>query len=68
LLFTRQNGRLNQVHDREKCRDPPAIYYESQFHKGKSMGRKALCVGINDFKNYPSAALQGCVNDARERV
>jgi len=30
------------------------------------MGRKALCVGINDFKNYPSAALQGCVNDARE--
>lgn len=30
------------------------------------MGRKALCVGINNFKNYPSAALQGCVNDAQE--
>ena len=29
------------------------------------MGRKALCVGINDFKNYPSATLQGCVNDAQ---
>ncbi len=27
-------------------------------------GRKALCVGINKFKNLPSAALQGCVNDA----
>jgi hypothetical protein len=26
--------------------------------------RRALCVGINNFKNYPSAALQGCVNDA----
>jgi len=25
--------------------------------------RKALCVGINIFKNYPSATLQGCVND-----
>jgi hypothetical protein len=30
------------------------------------MKRKALCVGINNFKNYPSAALQGCVNDANE--
>lgn len=28
--------------------------------------RKALCVGINNFKNYPSAALQGCVNDAHD--
>lgn len=26
--------------------------------------RKALCVGINNFKNFPSAALRGCVNDA----
>jgi len=26
--------------------------------------RKALCVGINQFKNYPSATLQGCVPDA----
>lgn len=26
--------------------------------------RKALCVGINQFKNYPSAKLQGCVSDA----
>ncbi len=25
--------------------------------------RKALCVGINVFKNYPDATLQGCVND-----
>jgi hypothetical protein len=25
--------------------------------------RKALCVGINVFKNYPGATLQGCVND-----
>jgi hypothetical protein len=25
-----------------------------------------LCVGINRFKNYPSAALQGCVNDAKD--
>jgi hypothetical protein len=28
--------------------------------------RKALCVGINQFNNYPSAALQGCVNDAND--
>jgi hypothetical protein len=28
--------------------------------------RKALCVGINHFKNYPSATLQGCVNDAAD--
>jgi len=26
----------------------------------------ALCVGINRFKNYPSATLQGCVNDAHD--
>ena len=26
--------------------------------------RKALCVGINTYKNYPTATLQGCVNDA----
>jgi metacaspase-1 len=26
--------------------------------------RRALCIGINHFKNYPSATLQGCVNDA----
>jgi len=28
--------------------------------------RRALCVGINQFKNYPSATLQGCVNDAND--
>lgn len=28
--------------------------------------RKALCVGINLFKNYPESALRGCVNDAKE--
>ncbi len=28
--------------------------------------RRALCVGINKFKNYPSASLQGCVNDAND--
>ena len=28
--------------------------------------KKALCVGINTFKNYPSAALRGCVNDAND--
>jgi len=30
------------------------------------MGRKALCVGINDFKNFSGAALRGCVNDAED--
>ncbi|EAT58165.1 caspase family protein [Chlorobium ferrooxidans] len=30
--------------------------------------KKALCVGINNFKNYPAAALQGCVNDAKEML
>jgi hypothetical protein len=29
-------------------------------------GRKALCVGINRFANYPGATLQGCVNDAND--
>lgn len=29
-------------------------------------GKKALCVGINKFKNYPESALQGCVNDAND--
>ena len=28
--------------------------------------RKALCVGINVFQNYPNATLQGCVNDAND--
>lgn len=28
--------------------------------------RRALCVGINVFKNYPGSALQGCVNDAND--
>jgi len=28
--------------------------------------RKALCVGINQFKNYSSSNLQGCVNDAKD--
>lgn len=30
------------------------------------MTKKALCVGINNFKNYTSSALQGCVNDAND--
>jgi len=30
------------------------------------MGKKALCVGINDFKNFPGAALRGCVNDVQD--
>ena len=28
--------------------------------------RKALCVGINKFKNYSEVALKGCVNDAND--
>jgi len=28
--------------------------------------QRALCVGVNVFKNYPDATLQGCVNDARD--
>src|SRR5262249_59256409 len=31
-----------------------------------SNNRKALCVGVNVFKNFPSATLQGCVNDAHD--
>jgi hypothetical protein len=27
--------------------------------------RKALCVGVNNYKNLPSATLQGCVNDVK---
>lgn len=27
---------------------------------------KALCVGINNFKNYPNDALRGCVNDVND--
>jgi hypothetical protein len=30
------------------------------------MAKKALCVGINNFINYPASALQGCVNDAND--
>jgi len=30
--------------------------------------RKALCVGINVFKNYTNATLHGCVNDANQMV
>ena len=26
--------------------------------------RTALCVGINQYQHFPTAALQGCVNDA----
>ncbi|MBI4814584.1 MAG: caspase family protein [Methanobacterium sp.] len=29
-------------------------------------GKRALCVGINNFKNFSSAALRGCVNDAND--
>jgi len=28
--------------------------------------RRALCVGINKYKNYPSSSLQGCVNDVQD--
>jgi len=30
------------------------------------MGKKALCVGINKFRKLPGAALNGCVNDAKD--
>lgn len=30
-----------------------------------SSSKKALCVGINNFKNLPSAVLKGCVNDVK---
>lgn len=26
--------------------------------------RRALCVGVNQYQNFPQSALQGCVNDA----
>ncbi len=28
--------------------------------------RSALCVGINQYKNYPTATLHGCVNDVND--
>lgn len=28
--------------------------------------RRALCVGINHFKDYPDATLNGCINDAMD--
>ncbi|MDD1774545.1 MAG: caspase family protein, partial [Methanobacterium sp.] len=28
------------------------------------MSKRALCVGINNFKNYPENSLNGCINDA----
>lgn len=31
-----------------------------------SRKRKALCVGIDVFENFPAARLRGCANDARE--
>lgn len=31
-----------------------------------SSNRKALCVGINKFANFPAATLQGCANDAND--
>lgn len=31
-----------------------------------SSSKIALCVGINHFKSYPNATLQGCVNDAND--
>jgi len=30
------------------------------------MGKKAICVGINKFANFPQFALNGCVNDAQD--
>lgn len=30
------------------------------------MAKRALCVGINNFKNYPESALYGCINDAHD--
>lgn len=30
------------------------------------MARKAICVGINKFANYPQFTLNGCVNDAKD--
>jgi hypothetical protein len=30
------------------------------------MAKRAICVGINKFANYPQFTLQGCVNDAKD--
>lgn len=30
------------------------------------MSKRAICVGINKFANYPQFALNGCVNDAKD--
>lgn len=30
--------------------------------------RRALCVGINEFQNYPQSSLNGCVNDVADMV
>ena len=30
------------------------------------MAKKAICVGINKFANYPQFTLNGCVNDAKD--
>jgi hypothetical protein len=30
------------------------------------MSKRAICVGINRFANYPQFALNGCVNDAKD--
>jgi hypothetical protein len=30
------------------------------------MSKRAICVGINKFANYPQFALNGCVNDAQD--
>jgi hypothetical protein len=32
------------------------------------MARKALCVGINQFRNYPNNGLNGCVNDVKDKA
>ena len=30
------------------------------------MAKKAICIGINKFANFPQFTLQGCVNDAKD--
>ena len=30
------------------------------------MANKSLCVGINQYKNYPNDGLNGCINDVNE--
>lgn len=32
------------------------------------MAKRAICVGINKFANFPQFTLQGCVNDAKDMV